>query len=103
MGVLKSIVENIITTVKNAINFVAKNINNVIIWAFLTAIALGAVTYFVNVPIDYDIDAMVEYRDYVVNKKSLKIHIETCSSVTKMSGRNKLRINDSLDHLTGSG
>ena len=95
--------EKIKNTVNDIINFVAKSINNIVIWAFLTAIALGAVTYFVNIPIDYDVDVMVEYRDYIVNKRSLKIHIETCSSVTKMSERNKLKINDSLEHLTSSG
>lgn len=100
---VKKIANDIVNGVKNVIDYIAKNVNNVIIWAFLTVISLGAVTYFVNIPIDYDIDAMTEYRDYIVNKRSLKIHIETCYSVSKMSERNKLKMNDTLEHLTSNG
>lgn len=100
---VKRIANDIVNGVKNVIDYIAKNVNNVIIWAFLTVISLGAVTYFVNVPIDYDVDAMVEYKDYVVNKRSLKIHIETCPSVSKMSQKNKLKTNDSLTNLINKG
>ena len=85
------------------INGIGKMISNILIWAFLTAIAIFGVAYFVNVPIEYDANMMIEYRDFVVNKRSLKIHIEDCSSVSKMSERNKLFINNSLENLINSG
>ena len=103
INIANNIVNIIISGIKHTINFVTKNVNNIIIWAFLTAISIGAVNYFVNMPIDYEINAMSEYKDYIVNKRSLKIHIEACPSVSKMSERNKLKINDSLDNLTKNG
>ena len=63
---VSNIINNIISGIKNIISFIAKNFNNIIIWAFLTALSIGAITYFVNIPIDYDINAMSEYKDYIV-------------------------------------
>ncbi|MBQ2205166.1 MAG: hypothetical protein II411_04670, partial [Lachnospiraceae bacterium] len=60
-------------------------------------------TYIVNIPIDYEINLMTEYRNYIVNKRSLKIHIEECHSVSRMSERNKLQINNSLENLLNDG
>lgn len=80
-----------------------KIIRNLIIWIFLTIVSIGGVTYFVNIPIDYDINAMHEYNDYIVNKRTLKIHIKDCYSVSKMSERNKLQIHDTLVNLTNEG
>lgn len=103
INIANNIVNIIISGIKHTINFVAKNVNNIIIWAFLTAISLGAINYFVNMPIDYEINAMSEYKDYIVNKRSLKIHIEICPSVSKMREKNKLKTNDTLEHLINNG
>ena len=93
----------VIEIIRNIITNIIKNIRNISIWAFLTAIAIFGVVYFVNIPIEYDVNMMIEYRDFVVNKKSLKIHIEDCSSVSKMSERNKLFVNNSLENLINNG
>ena len=103
LEIIKSKVKRVMYGVKNLLVFITKNINNIIIWSFLTALSIGAVVYFVNVPIDYEIDGISEYRNYIVNKRSLKIHIEKCPSVSKMSERNKLRLNDSLEHIMNNG
>ena len=87
----------------NAAQFVLKNVKNILIWAFLTAISIGAVTYIVKIPIDYEINLMAEHKDYVVNKRSLKIHIAECHSVSRMSERNKLQINNSIENLLNDG
>lgn len=84
-------------------DFIVKFIGNIIIWSFLTILSIGAVTYFVNVPIEYDNNMMTEYKDYIVNRRSLKIHIESCHSVSKMSERNKQKVHDSLYNLTKDG
>ena len=89
--------------IKRIINDVKKNLNNVAIMLFLSILSLGIVTFFVNVPIDYNEKEIVEKRDYIVNKRSLKIHITDCPSVSKMRDHNKLFINDSLDSLMNKG
>ena len=107
---IKNIAKNVINVAENIGNFVVnlinntlKLINNTVILIFLTAIATSAVTFFVNVPIEYDTNLMTESRDYVVNKRSLKVHIGSCYSVTKMSEKNKLLVNNSLENLLTDG
>lgn len=80
-----------------------KDIKNIIIWIFLTIMSLGIVNCFVNIPIDYDVETTTEERDYIVNKRTLKIHINTCPSVARMSNKNKLQVNNSLDNLLLNG
>ena len=99
INVLSNLAKSIKNGVINIINYLLKNTRNVLIWAFLTALSIGGVTYIVNIPIDYEINLMTEYRNYIVNKRSLKIHIEECHSVSRMSERNKLQINNSLENL----
>lgn len=113
-NIIKSTIDSVTRTIAfivrfmiNAIisirDFVVRFISTIIIWLFLAILSLGAVTYFVNVPIKYDTNMMAEYKDYIVNKRSLKIHIESCHSVSKMSERNKLKVHNSLDNLTKDG
>lgn len=85
------------------IDDILKNIRNIIIWTFLTVVAIIGVACFVNIPIEYDENMMIEYNDYIINKRTFKIHIVECSSVDKMSIRNKLLINNSLENLTKNG
>ena len=87
----------------NIIHFIKKYMKSILVWAFLTALSIVGVTYIVNIPIDYEINLMTEYRNYIVNKRSLKIHIEECHSVSRMSERNKLQINNSLENLLNDG
>ena len=96
-------IKKIIINVKNVIKKIDKFFDNIIIWLFLTIISVGIVAIFVNIPIDYDTNSIVEYKDFIVNKRSHKIHIETCPSVAKMSERNKLRTNNSLENLINDG
>lgn len=103
INVLSNLAKSIKNGVINTINYLLKNTRNVLIWTFLTALSIGGVTYIVNIPIDYEINLMTEYRDYIVNKRSLKIHIEECHSVSRMSERNKLQINNSLENLLNDG
>lgn len=85
------------------LNNIKNSVKNLIIWLFLTVISLGAVTYVVNLPIEYDTNLMYEYKDYVVNKRTLKIHIKDCYSVSKMSERNKLLVNETVENLIKKG
>ena len=45
------------------LNNIKNSVKNLIIWLFLTIISLGAVTYVVNLPIEYDTNLMYEYKD----------------------------------------
>lgn len=86
-------------SIKSVVKELLKSVKNIVVWVFLTALSIGGVTYIVNVPIDYEINQMTEHRDYIANKRSLKIHIAECHSVSRMSERNKLQINNSLENL----
>lgn len=96
-------VRNLIKNIKIIINNMKKNIKNIIIWSLLTIVAIGGVTYVINIPIEYNTNEMMEYKEYIVNKRSLKIHINNCSSVNKMSNKNKMIVNNSLENLIGNG
>ena len=41
--------------------------------------------------------------NYVLNKRSLKIHAADCDAINLMSHRNKLEVKDTLNHLLGEG
>ena len=103
INVLSDLAKSIKNGVTDTINYLLKNTRNVLIWAFLTALSIGGVAYVVNVPIDYEIKTMTEYKKYIVNKRSIKIHIEECHSVSRMSERNKLQINNSIENLLNDG
>ena len=103
INVLSSLAKSIKNGVINIINYLLKNTRNVLVWTFLTALSIGGVTYIVNIPIDYEINLMAEHKDYIVNKRSLKIHIAECHSVSRMSERNKLQINNSIENLLNDG
>ena len=89
--------------IKNILNDISQNIRNIFVWGFLTIIAIFGVVYFVNVPIEYDVEMMIENRDFIINKRSLKIHIDNCPSVSKMSEKNKFFVNNSLENLIKNG
>ena len=101
---IKDIAKNIKSFVANLIDIVLKGLNNIAIWIFLvTIVATSSVIFFVNIPIDYDVNLLTESRDYIVNKRSLKVHIGSCYSVTKMSEKNKFLVNDTLENLLSKG
>ena len=69
----------------------------------LTAIAIGAAACIVKIPIEYDTNTMGQHKEFIVNKRTLKIHIPTCPSVDKMSEKNKLKKTNSLNQLINEG
>lgn len=73
------------------------------VFAFLSIISLGITTYLVKMPIDYDADDLSIKKEYLVNKRTLKIHKMDCSAIDKMSEKNKKIINDSIINLTSNG
>lgn len=82
---------------------IKNEIKNIIIWAFLTMITIIGISYFVNIPIDYDVNVTNRIGNYVINKRTLKIHVKNCSSVSRMSLKNKQNVTDSIDNLTEKG
>lgn len=95
---------NLIKTIKDVIKNIFKDINALLITILLSSVAiLGVTNYIVSVPINYSMEDLNSTKNYVLNRRTLKIHKENCPAVAKMSKRNKINVNDSINNLTQKG